>query len=554
MRYGHLELPLEYEPHPYMHAPYSLEEQINFFSVHGAHKLEAHWKVRKERIRRSKINPLEYGFNTPGWDEADKALEDGSKFIFVGGGNRAGKSRWCAKTIVGLALGNPNTNYLCGHSSLTTSIQVQQPYIWEFLPPHLKDFKPGRHDRVTHLNYSQKNGFSDQTVIFPNGSQIWFKNYTQDPKTLEGSEYDMVWLDELAPMSFVDTLPFRLVTRDGIFMLSVTPIEGYTKAVRYFLDGVKVIKWRDAVLLPDSINVPGGLKGQAPFVADIKGGAGRAIWFHSDLNPFSDWEAMKRQVAGKSKEDIMMRVYGWVSNLNSSKFPRFSSAHILPKDQMPCDDECTHYMAVDPAGERNWFMLWAKVDDCGRVFIHREWPGVQEYGDWALEDKKHPDGKKGPAQTTLSGRSYSAYRQLMRELEGDSYIFERFIDPRAGKTSATALKEGNMSVIDILGTPTDEDEGMTFRPSVQTDIDEGVGIINSMLAWDDTEPMTHINEPRLYISSECKNLIWAIENWTHLDRDKGACKDPIDTLRYLLMMDLEYLGKEAFKGYAGGSY
>ena len=111
-----------------------------------------------------------------------------------------------------------------------------------------------------------------------------------------------------------------------------------------------------------------------------------------------------------------------------------------------------------------------------------------------------------------------------------------------------------MSVIDILGTPTDEDEGMTFRPSVQTDIDEGVGIINSMLAWDDTEPMTHINEPRLYISSECKNLIWAIENWTHLDRDKGACKDPIDTLRYLLMMDLEYLGKEAFKGYAGGSY
>jgi hypothetical protein len=516
--------------------------------------LEAHWKLYHERIRLSHTDPLNHGFDTPGWTEADAALASGAKHLFIGGGNRAGKSRWCAKTIIKLALENPRTNYLCGHSSLTTSIQVQQPYMWEFMPPHLKEFKPSRHDRITHLNYSQKNGFSDQTIIFPNGSQVWFKNYTQDPRTLEGAEYDMVWLDELAPLSFVDTLPFRLVTRDGVFMLSVTPIEGFTKAVRYFLEDTRVTKWRDAVLLPDSINVPGGPVGQAPFVADTRGGKGKAVWFHSDLNPFSDWEAMKRQVHGKNKEDLMMRVYGWVSNLNSSRFPKFSSVHILPPDSIPDPATCTHYFALDPAGSRNWFMLWAMVDDCGRVYVYREWPGTKEYGDWALEDKHKLDGKPGPAQTTGAGNSISGYRQLIRRLEGGTPIFERYIDPRAGKTAATALKERNQALIDILAEPTDEDEGMYFRPSVQTEIEEGLGIVNSMLAYNEEEPLSHINEPHLYISSECKNLIWAMENWTGADRDKGACKDPIDTLRYLLMMDLMHIGKDSFKGHSGGSY
>ena len=143
---------------------------------------------------------------------------------------------------------------------------------------------------------------------------------------------------------------------------------------------------------------------------------------------------------------------------------------------------------------------------------------------------------------------------MIRRLEGRTPIFERYIDPRAGKTAATALKERNQALIDILAEPTDEDEGMYFRPSVQTEIEEGLGIVNSMLAYNEEEPLSHINEPHLYISSDCKNLIWAMENWTGADRDKGACKDPIDTLRYLLMMDLMHIGKDSFKGHPGGSY
>ena len=554
MKVGNLELPIEFESHPVVRAPHTLEEQLQFLKIYTPEAFEAFKVARTERIARSKRDPLKYGFNTPGWDEADAALEDGAKFLFIGGGNRAGKSRWCAKKIIELALDRPQTNYLCGHSSLTTSIQVQQPYIWEFLPPELKSFKPGRHDRVTHLNYSQKNGFSDQTLILPNGSQVWFKNYTQDPKTLEGSEYDMVWLDELAPMSFVDTLPFRLVTRDGVFMLSVTPIEGFTKAVRYFLEDLHITKWRDAVLLPDSINVPGGPRGKAPYVGSIRGGTGRAIWFHSDLNPFSDWSAMRRQVQGKTKEDIMMRVYGWVSNLNSSNFPKFSNVHILSDEDLPDPGECTHYFSLDPAGARNWYGLWAMVDDCDRIYIYREWPTYEEYGDWALEDKNKKDGKAGPAQTTGAGRSFEEYREMFRRYEGGMEIFERYIDPRAGKTAAASLKTGNTSVIDLLGTDTDESLGMQFKASRQTDIDEGIGIINSLLAYDESEPLTTLNEPKLYISNRCKNLIWSMENWTGEDRDKGASKDPIDTLRYLVMEKIEYLKKGAFKGYPGGSY
>ena len=41
------------------------------------------------------------------------------------------------------------------------------------------------------------------------------------------------------------------------------------------------------------------------------------------------------------------------------------------------------------------------------------------------------------------------------------------------------------------------------------------------------------NAPALYVSEDCKNVIWALETWKDLDGEASATKDPIDDLRYL---------------------
>ncbi len=49
-------------------------------------------------------------------------------------------------------------------------------------------------------------------------------------------------------------------------------------------------------------------------------------------------------------------------------------------------------------------------------------------------------------------------------------------------------------------------------------------------------------------------MIWALENWTGLDGQHGACKDFIDLLRYMALSPPVYLTEENFAPRGGGSY
>jgi len=50
-------------------------------------------------------------------------------------------------------------------------------------------------------------------------------------------------------------------------------------------------------------------------------------------------------------------------------------------------------------------------------------------------------------------------------------------------------------------------------------------------------------EARLYISSECKAVIFGLKVWSGRDEKLGACKDPIDCLRYMALAGLMDVGK-----------
>ena len=95
---------------------------------------------------------------------------------------------------------------------------------------------------------------------------------------------------------------------------------------------------------------------------------------------------------------------------------------------------------------------------------------------------------------------------------------------------------------------------MYFKPSAGIKIDQGIAIINDWLSYDHGQPLSAINQPRLFISERCQNLIYSIREWTGQDGEKGATKDPIDSLRYLAVMDPVFETPELYKPLGGGSY
>lgn len=528
--------------HPVLHKP-DADTLKALVQNNGVDYVTQLIQLREDKIAAEKSDPYRHGYEPFHWGEADKLLKEKDELLILGG-NRAGKTEYAAKRAIYTLVNKPNSIVWCIHTTSMSSIQMQQNVIWKYIPSEFKTLKKGR---VTNIQYSLKNGFSNNSFVFPNGSQCIFMNYAQEKVVIEGGEPDFIWCDELVPLDWVQTLRYRILTRLGKLLITFTPINGFSQVVKEYVSGCKFLKTERADLLPNNIiHVPGCQKGHMPFTAESRNGNQGIIWFHSKFNVYSPFERMAKELSSKTDYEKKIRAYGWAQALVGSQFPQFSDTHIVKDEEIP--KEGTNYLAVDPAGARNWFMLWARVTEDGKVFIYREFPDVS-YGEWALASED-PDGREGPAQRSGAGRGLDDYKALISELEGEEEIAERYIDPRAGATQAIG-HQGGTSLIELLGLG---EQPMHFRPSAGIKIDQGIAIINDWLAFDMSQPISSINQPKLFISDKCQNLIYSLREWTGQDGDKGATKDPIDALRYIAVMDPIYQNSETFKPIGGGSY
>lgn len=528
--------------HPVLHKP-DAETLRALVEKNGVDYVSRLIQLREDKITAEKSDPYRHGYEPFHWGEADELLKQKDELLILGG-NRAGKTEYAAKRAIYTLVNKPNSIVWCIHTTSMSSIQMQQNVIWKYIPSEYKTLKKGR---VTNIQYSLKNGFSNNSFVFPNGSQCIFMNYAQEKVVIEGGEPDFIWCDELVPLDWVQTLRYRILTRLGKLLITFTPINGFSQVVKEYVSGCRFLKTEKAELLPQNIiHVPGCQKGHMPFTAESRNGNQGIIWFHSKFNVYSPFERMAKELASKTDYEKKIRAYGWAQALVGSQFPQFSDSHIVKDEDIP--KEGTNYLSVDPAGARNWFMLWARVCPQGHVYVYREFPDVS-YGEWALASED-PDGREGPAQRSGAGRGLDEYKTLISEAEGEEDIAERYIDPRAGATQAIG-HQGGTSLIELLALG---DKAMHFRPSAGIKIDQGIAIINDWLAFDNGQPISPINQPKLFISEKCQNLIYSLREWTGQDGDKGCTKDPIDALRYLVVMDPIYQDSETFKPIGGGSY
>ena len=95
--------------------------------------------------------------------------------------------------------------------------------------------------------------------------------------------------------------------------------------------------------------------------------------------------------------------------------------------------------------------------------------------------------------------------------------------------------------------------GFVFRPAPGVDIEAGIAKINDALSWDDTEPMTDQNTPRLFVSDRCENFITSMIEYSGQSRQEHF-KDFVDCIRYLMVSGADHITKRDLMITGGGGY
>lgn len=582
-------------PHPMLPLPTEAEERELLAHPDGLERLAKFHVERERRILLADEDPFAYSFEPSIWAKCDQLL-GGLDILAIFGANRTTKSHYCAKRVIQQAAEHPDSLVLCGTESETSSITTQQALVWHYMPQDWKKLHGKRNHPIIKINYSMANGFSDRKLVLPNRSQIYFVTWNMNPGDFEGWEFGnkdrpMIggWGDESMPASWLGMFARRLKFRAAHLVWSFTPVKGITPAIKEFLGTWKCLESAPAELLPSAC-LPGVPRGHMPVVVEPTTPKSRAIFFHLGANPFGGYTGQIRELClDKSTEFIERVAYGYARDSARRAFPLFLNVNLVEPRQLP--EVGTNYQLVDPAGARNWAMIWVRVTPGNppKLYIYRDWPDAQTYGEWATpterqvneDSRKGWDGDPGPAQAGM-GFGVIKYKQTILALEkihaGErdphrrlayerakdkdnvrEAIAVRYIDPRAA-SNPNATEDGGVRLLDLLAEVNKHNgavvaPSMLFQPAVGVREDEGLGAVNTLLEWNPEKPLVSvINEPRLYVSTDCMQVIWALGNFTGLAGEKGACKDFADLLRYMALADLWHLSPKAFQSKPGGSY
>jgi hypothetical protein len=582
-----------WKKHPLVDLEYpalSREEIARVLARGGDDTLVKYVEERNRRIDDADADPLRKGFELPHWpDVRHLILQKDETYIL--GANDSGKTELVGKLACEVLTGRltwPNMHpgkmkVLCVAQSEGASKQYQQPAVYKYLPTYARKFNAQsakKRSVTTNINYSQKGGFTEGAFVLPNGAQCWFKTveqYQRDPTGFEGPAYHLVIIDEPAPLSLVQTLGFRAAKVGGKIVFCFTAVHGFDAVCANVLTGARLVKslpmnW-DWLYPPNALpgekrgganpemkfpelslheeHVKGCPEGHMPYIMQPLDFAKGVIFTWAHWNPFPPRSNFNRfltrtadKCVGKGKRIAKVRLFGWAEQISGCQFPSFKpDVHVLPHakiEAMLKAGKLTSYMSNDPRPAKSHFLLWMGVDKLGRRFVFDESPRFEE-AEWASIDG---ETSEGPAFN--AGRGTNWYKKHIREREREhgQEAFRRKGDPRAFATEAAA-KDGGKSLLDLFASDNSAEDPdlapMIFEGAkVKARISIEIEVINDAIAYDDRKDISVENEPKLYISERCANLIRSMLNWSPDQGEDSPWKDPIDALRYLFDEVLYY--------------
>lgn len=576
----------------------------------GAEEFMAWHAKREEAIAVDAADPFRSGLEPENWREADEELRAlcarvgpvGGVVLYLSGRNRVGKSYYAHKRAVQDLMKYPDIELLFLAETVKSSVDGQQKLVWHWLPEEVKRMNGTMTDTVK-VKWSRANGFPDAKLIVPGGGVAYFDSYAADPGKWEGFEFGSrqgraiaVVADENMPLPWLEVVQRRAKYRNGIVLWCYTPTKGITPTIKELLGGQpKPVKWSPAPMLPPGrVYVPGVPAGQMPTVAlSTAKKEAAAVYFHT--SPYGNYaQQVAQDCAGKTTDYVKRMGYGWAEDLGGRAFPTFGQWNVVEPEELPA--EGTNYLLVDPAGSRPWASIWVRVapGNPGKLYVYRDWPDVQRHGEWAVptsrattdDSKKGWDGDAGPAYHWSPGYGPHQYKRVWLEAESigpaeqerdphrrklalagktAEVIQERYGDPRAMATQQAA-ERGAVTIFDMLAQPWLDGHGAELAPpmffipvpvreGVSHQLQEGMGLLNELLFWDQSRPlMPQVNEPRLYVSRECQQVRWALDNYTGKGGSDAPSKDWIDLLSYMAFADLRYVAPwngERRRGWGG---
>ena len=259
------------------------------------------------------------------------------------------------------------------------------------------------------------------------------------------------------------------------------------------------------------------------------------MYLHSDENPFGGYERIAKDLRGRPEEEIMVRAYGMPVKSMTSLLPLFNTEvnvlsevpnkygrrfpDITDKSNYSC------YQVVDPAGARNYVAIWAGVDRDNNVYIRREFPDRDSYGEWAIFGD--PKWRYGPAAKKV-GYNVEGYVELFKEIEEELGIE---VIERIGDSRYFARENENN---DDLFTAF-YDYGMNFIASDGRTEELGITALDEWFSYNPNVPIDEANKPMCYIHKDCGNLIDSLINYNSNGKADEPLKDFFDVIRYLRM-------------------
>ena len=522
-------------------------------------------EAREERIEKALTNPTEDGFRMPSWTHALEMMQKWME-VFTFGGNGAAKSQFGAWVSVQCLIHNPGHKMYCFAVDDDASVQIQQRYIYNHLPPR---FKEKRMTSTGYLKYSQKNGFTDDSFILDleDGSEpreCYFFKYSQyqaKKSKFEGYEYGSrnaqpftipaqrlflagewwdipemtvtlncgAWLDEyLEDGALYETLLYRIPRRGASMLTTFTPIDQMTAFVADKIKGSRIVK--TIKTNPEVFHKPSDPK-TVEWVREKRNnpkpraGVGM-VFMPSEHNPWAGFDNMIVLHSHKSLEDRLVRFHGIPSNVITSLFPKFNTDVNVVASRWKFDKKKhTCYMIADPAGKRSYSCIWALVNEHGEIHILAEFPERDIYGPWAKFGTPRWTHDVGSKKVYMSVASYV---EEWRKIEEDLGVTPMV---RIGDSRAFATE--NDDSVDRFAAFSEHD--MHFEPSDGRQEEIGLQMLDEWFDYDVSQPVDSVNRPLLTIHESCGNLIDSILNYNAVGKQDEALKDFIDLIRYLRM-------------------
>lgn len=309
--------------------------------------------------------------------------------------------------------------------------------------------------------------------VFGGISRIGFKSAEMGREKFQGASLDFVWFDEEPPEDIYEECRMRVVDRKGDIYGTMTPLKGIT-----FL--------YDRIYLNDrgDDNV-------------------WHIFMEWADNPYLDPDEIKSVSAAMTREELDSRRYGRFVTAKGQVYPEFQeSVHVIEPFEVP--REWYDNISIDPGLHNPLSCHFYATDGDGTVYViaeHYEAGQSVAYHARKIKEIAAGLGWHGDGKGRIGALIDSAATQ--RTLASSKSVAELFYD-----------------------------EGIAVNVRVNKDLFSGINRVKEYL-----KPMDNPSEPRLYIFSNCVNLIREIKGYRWGDGDAPVKRDDhaLDELRYFIM-------------------